>query len=145
MNLKKVLFGVIVCLQSFPLFAKDYEASYFGIKSDGKTLNIRTIQFAIDHINKKGGGRLVFTVGKYPAGSIFLKSNIVPHLEEGSVLLRSMNPFDYELKTFESSVVAYDQQNVTITGSGTIYGQGNLLVRNVIDAIEKGLIKDTCT
>lgn len=145
MNLKKYLFIAILWLQCFPLFAKDYIASDFGIKSDGKTLNTRSIQFAIDYINKNGGGRLVFTVGKYLTGSIFLESNVTLHLKEGSVLLGSLNPFDYEKRDFESLIFAYDQQNVAITGNGTIDGQGNQLARNVVDAIEKGLIEDTYT
>ena len=37
----------------------------FGIKSDGVTMNTRSIQRAIDYIAQQGGGRLVFTVGRY--------------------------------------------------------------------------------
>ena len=39
---------------------KDYKASLFGIKSNGTTLNTRSIQKAIDFIHDRGGGRLVF-------------------------------------------------------------------------------------
>lgn len=145
MKSKKILIFVIVCLhlQTIPGFAKDYKASLFGIHSDGTTLNTRSIQFAIDFINTNGGGRLVFNVGRYLTGSIHLKSNVVLQLDEGAVLLGSLNPFDYDKKIFTALVFAYDQQDVGITGKGTLDGQGKYVARNVIEIIEKGLITDS--
>ena len=67
--------------------AKDYNASYFGIKSNGTTLNTTSIQAAIDYIHAQGGGRLVFYVGRYLTGSIHLKSNVTIHLNEGAVIV----------------------------------------------------------
>lgn len=143
MSLKKYLLIGFIFLQVAPLFAKDYNVSFFGIKSDGKTLNTKSIQYAIDFINSNGGGRLVFTVGKFLTGSIYLKSNVTLHLEEGAVILGSLNPFDYDKIGFESLIFAVDQKNIGITGRGVIDGQGNQLARNVVEAIEKGLIKDS--
>ncbi len=143
MKLGKYLLLLIFCVQSQVLSAKDYDVSYFGIKADGKTLNTKSIQFAIDYITENGGGRLVFGVGKYLTGSIFLKSNVDLHLEKGAIILGSLNPFDYQKIGFQALVFAVDQQNVRITGSGTIDGQGNQLARNVVEAIEKGLIQDS--
>jgi polygalacturonase len=143
MNLKKYFLICFIFLQTAPLFAKDYNASFFGIKSDGKTLNTKSIQYAIDFINSNGGGRLVFTVGKFLTGSIYLKSNVTLHLEEGAIILGSLNPFDYDKIGFQSLIFAVDQKNISITGRGVIDGQGNQLARNVVEAIEKGLIKDS--
>ena len=143
MDSRKYLLIVSIFFQSFSLFGKDYRASLFGIHSDGTTLNTRSIQFAIDYINANGGGRLVFYVGRYLTGSIHLKSNVTLQLEEGAVLLGSLNPFDYDKKIFSALVFAYDQQNVGITGKGILDGQGKYLARNVVDIIEKGLIKDS--
>jgi polygalacturonase len=81
MKFKKYLLIAFICLQSPQLFAKDYLATMFGIHSDGLGMNTRSIQFAIDYINKNGGGRLVFHVGRYLTGSIYLKSNVTIHLE----------------------------------------------------------------
>jgi len=50
---------------SFHVQAEDYKASMFGIKSNGTTMNTNSIQKAIDFIHEKGGGRLVFYVGRY--------------------------------------------------------------------------------
>jgi hypothetical protein len=143
MAIKKYIFIVFMSLQTLPLFAKDYSASLFGIKSDGTTLNTRSIQFAIDHISSNGGGRLVFHVGRYLTGSIHLKSNVTLQLDQGAELLGSLNPFDYERKIFTALVFAYDQKNIGITGKGIIDGQGKYLARNLVDNIEKGLIQDS--
>ena len=42
-----------------------YNASLFGIKSNGTTLNTTSIQKAVDYISEKGGGTLRFYVGRY--------------------------------------------------------------------------------
>ncbi|MHA4806597.1 glycoside hydrolase family 28 protein [Flavitalea flava] len=122
--------------------AKDYPASLFGVKSDGITLNTRSIQFGIDYINKNGGGRLVFNVGRYLTGSIHLKSNVIIHLQEGAVLVGSLNPFEYDKKLTTALVFAYDQHDIGITGKGIIDGRGREVATAVIGIIQKGLIKD---
>ncbi len=80
----------------FRISAKDYNASLFGIKSNGTTLNTTSIQKGIDFIHENGGGRLVFYVGRYLTGTIYLKSNVTIQLEEGAILVGSLNPLDYE-------------------------------------------------
>ena len=52
---KKILLIMVIFLQSVAVFAKDYKASMFNIKSDGSTMNTRSIQFGIDYISKNGG------------------------------------------------------------------------------------------
>lgn len=143
MVVKKFLLFALIALQTVPLFAKDYAASQFGIKPDGKTLNTRSIQFAIDHINSTGGGRLVFTAGSYLTGTIYLKSDVALQLDGGATLLGSLNPFDYDRKGFTALIFSINQHNIGITGQGIIDGQGKLLARNIIDVIEKHLITDS--
>lgn len=138
---KLIIITLFSCL-SANLFAKDYPASLFGIYSDGVTLNTRSIQYAIDYINKNGGGRLVFHVGRYLTGSIYLKSNVTLQLQEGAVLVGSLNPWDYDRKIFTAMIFAYDQQNIAITGQGVIDGQGRYVARNVVEMIHKGILKD---
>ena len=104
--------GIVV-----PTEAKDYQMTMFGIKSDGVTMNTRSIQKAIDFIHENGGGRLVFTVGRYLTGSIHLKSNVTIHLGEGAVLVGSTNPYDYdmELNAWYGLILANKQENIAIT------------------------------
>jgi len=88
-------FLAILLFFSVSVSAQDYKASLFGIESNGTTLNTTSIQAAIDYIHSKGGGRLMFYVGRYLTGTIHLKSNVTLQLEEGAILVGSTNPFDY--------------------------------------------------
>ena len=119
-TIKKYLIVLLICFQCLESQAKDYPASLFGIYSDGVTLNTRSIQFAIDHIQQQGGGRLVFDVGRFLTGSIHLKSGVSLHLLEGAVLLGSLNPFDYDRQRLTALLLCQDQQDIAITGKGVI-------------------------
>jgi polygalacturonase len=141
-SLKKHFVAITLCFEFFQCIAKDYPASLFGIYSDGVTLNTRSIQFAIDYIHKEGGGRLIFDVGRFLTGSIHLRSNVTLHLFEGAVIVGSLNPLDYDREGFTALVLSNDQQNIAITGNGTIEGQGRQVARNVVDLVHRGLIKD---
>jgi hypothetical protein len=121
--------------------AENYKASLFGIKSNGTTLNTRSIQKAIDYISEKGGGTLHFYVGRYLTGTILLKSNVTLHLHEGAILLGSTNPYDYDQVAGTATFVgAYRAENIAIIGQGVIDGQGRELAYNFLDQQQKGLI-----
>ncbi len=123
--------------------AKDYNASMFGVKSNGTTLNTTSIQKGIDYISANGGGRLVFYVGRYLTGTIYLKSNVTIQLEEGAILVGSTNPLDYEQNfNWTALIFALDQHDVGITGKGVIDGQGFQVANNLVDLIHKGVISD---
>ncbi|MDB4582819.1 glycosyl hydrolase family 28 protein [Draconibacterium sp.] len=139
----KSIFTVLFLFLSVTVFAKEYRASLFGIESNGTTLNTTSIQKAIDYIHEKGGGRLVFYVGRYVTGSIYLKSNVSIHLEEGAILVGSINPFDYNRNDYWTALIfAYDQENIGITGKGVIDGRGYEVAQNILSMIHKGIIED---
>ena len=92
-----LLFAVFLITVSASAQERIHQASSFGIKSDGVTLNTRSIQAAIDYISSHGGGVLEISVGRYLTGSIFMKSNVELRLLEGAVLVGSTNPYDYDM------------------------------------------------
>ncbi|KAA6341455.1 Exo-poly-alpha-D-galacturonosidase [termite gut metagenome] len=146
----KKYFSVIIfllCAVYSTAMAKDYNASLFGIESNGTTLNTRSIQKAIDYIHEEGGGRLVFYVGRYLTGSIEIKSNVTLHLSDGAVLVGSTNPYDYDVCEGGglSFIYAKSADSIGITGRGVIDGQGRETCYRYIDQIQKGIIKDAFT
>ncbi|PZP45359.1 MAG: endopygalactorunase, partial [Pseudopedobacter saltans] len=98
--MKRIILLPIIVLFPFFLWAKDYNASLFSIYADGQTNNTKSIQKAIDFIHENGGGRLVFYVGRYLTGTIFLKSNVTIKLEEGAVLVGASSLYDYNSKNY---------------------------------------------
>jgi len=125
--------------------AADWYATDFGAKADGFTLNSASIQAAIDYISANGGGRLVFTPGKFVTGTIYLKDGVTLHLEAGATLLGSTNPWDYVKDSYvqwTSMIFAIRQNNVGITGSGTIDGRGFITANCLVDYIHRGLFED---
>jgi len=140
---RSLILGFAFVVAVTQLSAKDYNASMFGAKSNGTTLNTNSIQKGIDYISENGGGRLVFYVGRYLTGTIYLKSNVTIHLEEGAILVGSVNPFDYEMNhNWTALIFALNQQNIGITGKGVIDGQGFTVANNLVDMIHKGVVSD---
>lgn len=125
------------------LSAKDYKASVFGVKSDGITLNTRSIQKAVDFISENGGGRLLFYVGRYVTGTIQLKSNVTIQLEEGAVLIGTTSVYDYfGVNGVKALICAENLENIGITGKGVIEGQGATVLDNINIQIGKGYLKE---
>jgi polygalacturonase len=143
MKAGKAILSAILFAVALNITARDYNASLFGVKSNGTTLNTTSIQKAIDYISENGGGRLVFYVGRYLTGTIYLKSNVTIQMEEGAILVGSVNPFDYEMNyNWTALIFALDQKNIGITGKGVIDGQGFLVAYNLVDLIHNGVVSD---
>lgn len=144
MNYLKIL--VITLILPFATNAKDYHASLFGAKSDGLTLNTKSIQKGIDYISENGGGRLVFYVGRYLTGAIQLKSNVTIKLEEGAVLVGSESIYDYNTSAGIKAIIsANGQQNIGISGKGVIEGRGAMVLKNMNGLQSKGFLLDSLT
>lgn len=142
MKLKSIILSLaLLCFTG--VFAKDYNASIFGIKSNGTTLNTTSIQKAIDLIHEEGGGHLIFYVGRYLTGTIELKSNVNIILNEGAILVGSTNIYDYNIETPNTALVyAKNADNISITGLGVIDGQGRDVAYSLLDQVHKGIIND---
>lgn len=140
----KFLIISILLLSTITLPAKDYKASLFGVKSEGITLNTRSIQKAIDYISENGGGRLLFYVGRYQTGTIQLKSNVTIQLEEGAVLVGTSSVYDYSgVNGTKALIIADNQENIGVTGKGVIEGSGTAVLEQINVQIQKGYLKET--
>ena len=119
-----------------PTFKKqDYLITKYGAVADGKTLCTDAIKKAIDECSSKGGGRVVVPAGTFLTGAVHLKSNVNLYVSKDATLKFSMNPKDYlpivhtrwegmELMHLSPFIYAYEQQNIAVTGEGTLDGQG---------------------
>jgi len=54
-----------------------YNVVDFGAVGDGKTLNTKAIQAAIDVCTKNAGGTVVLPAGKFVSGTIFIRNNVI--------------------------------------------------------------------
>jgi polygalacturonase len=145
MNYSNPIKLLLCLLLSVTSIAKDYTVADFGAKNDGITINTRTIQKAIDFVHENGGGRLIFETGTYVTGSIYLKSNVTLQLDQGATILGSTNPFDYikdKKIGWMSMIFAVNQENIGITGKGTINGRGYITANNMINYIQRGVYTD---
>lgn len=106
-----------------------------GAHGDGKTLDTKPIQRAIDKCSASGGGTLRFPAGSYLTGTIRLKNDVCLQLDAGAVLLGSPRLEDYpETRVpfptvndafFRYSLVYAERaRNTSIVGQGRIDGQG---------------------
>ncbi|MBM1105202.1 hypothetical protein JQC67_03520 [Aurantibacter crassamenti] len=111
----------------------------YGAIGDGEVLNTKYIQKAIDACVANGGGKVIIPSGLFKSGTILLKSNVELHFEHNSVLLSSTNVADFPLQPmpkyrshkdqlggFNALIYAEGQENIALTGNGTINGQGPL-------------------
>lgn len=121
--------------KTMPTAKATFAAAKYGAVGDGKTLNTQALQKAIDAAAKKGGV-VTLAPGQYLTGSLFLKKGVELHLDKGVTLLGSQELKDYpermtrvagiEMVWPAALLNIIDQDNVAITGEGTVDGQGKV-------------------
>lgn len=133
--MRKIRLFFIVFILSIASKAETINMRNFGAKADDRVSNTVVIKKAIDQLSQNGGGTLFFPAGTYLTGPIVLKSNITIDIEAGATIrftddMSEYTPFvemRYEgvvMKSFCPLFYAYEQENITIKGEGTIDGNG---------------------
>ncbi len=93
----------------------------FDIIGDGVTVNTSAFQNLIDKCSDAGGGTVFFPPGDYLTGTFQIKDNVNIYLSPGTTIYGSTNQDDYK---YGCLVYAEDAKNISITGTGTINGNG---------------------
>ncbi|RZK66564.1 MAG: glycoside hydrolase family 28 protein [Pedobacter sp.] len=106
----------------------------FGAKGDGVSLNTESINKAIAAVSQKGGGVVLIPGGLWLTGPIELKSNVNLHLKRDALLQFTDDFNQYKLVEGnwegqpawrnQSPISGFDLENIAITGSGIIDGNG---------------------
>jgi len=127
---------------------KIYLITNYGAVADGKTLNTAAIQKTLNDCHQHGGGTVVIPTGNFLTGTLQIYSNMNLFLEPGSVLIGSTNNSDYLYqKDFGFTglgagnktglLVAHGEQNISVTGFGTINGNGTSFMH--MDSLQFGM------
>ena len=124
--------GAVAVCPAFAALASKSILEY-GAKPDGRTLNSKAIQRAIDDVARAGGGVVTVPPGVFLTGRIELKSGVTFNLQEGSTLLGSTSMDDFKADSDAPRnkgvnphhlIFAMNADDVTIMGGGRIDGQG---------------------
>ena len=124
--------ALLLCGIEFSFAQTVYDVIAAGAVGDGKTDDAKAIQLTIDRCSAEGGGRVLFPRNHtFLAGPIELKSNVELHLEATATLKANPDESIYRLSAFGENrgegmlwLYANDAENLSITGKGTIHGNG---------------------
>jgi hypothetical protein len=117
-------------------FKKDtFNIQKFAAVADGITLNTKSINDAIKACNKNGGGVVLIPGGYWLTGPVVLLSNVNLHINRDAVLQFTSDFNQYPLVEGnweglssvknQSPISANNVENIAITGSGIVDGNGD--------------------
>jgi unsaturated rhamnogalacturonyl hydrolase len=112
---------------------RDFSILDYGAAAGGQQDCTAAIRQAIAACHAAGGGRVVVPAGVFLTGAIHLQSNVNLHVSAGATLQFSTDPKAYlpvvrsrwegiELMNYSAFIYAYDQENIAVTGEGTLDG-----------------------
>ena len=115
---------------------RDFPVTRYGAVGDGTTDGSAAFRQAIAACAAAGGGRVVVPAGRFLTGPIHLRSNVNLHVERGGTVAFHTDATRYlpavltrwegtELYNYSPFIYALDQENIAITGEGTLDGQSN--------------------
>ena len=113
---------------------KQFIITDHGATNDSTLVQTAIIQKVIDQASRQGGGVVVIPRGTFLSGALFFKPKTHLYVSEGAVLKGSDKIADYpimpsrmegqNLDYFPALVNAYEVNGFTISGKGTIDGNG---------------------
>jgi len=113
---------------------RKYVVTDYGVSNDSTVVQTPLLQKVIDTAAQQGGGVIVIPRGTFLTGSLFFRPNTHLHLAEGAVLKGSDDISDFKLidtrlegqslKYFAALINAIGVNGFTLTGKGTIDGNG---------------------
>jgi polygalacturonase len=119
---------------SLKSLGKQFMITQHGAVTDSTVVQTATIQKIIDRVHQQGGGVIVIPKGTFLSGALFFKPKTHLYVSEGGVLKGSDKIADYPkmpsriegqtLDYFPALVNAYGVNGFTISGKGTIDGNG---------------------
>ena len=132
MKIKTLLAAFLTWMATSLSAQNSYDILSFGAKGDGMTDDAAAIQKAIDRCSAEGGGVVLMPRNHvFLSGPVELKSNVELHLEATAMLKANSDEGIYRLSAFGENrgegmlwLWAKDAENISITGKGTIHGNG---------------------
>lgn len=113
---------------------RQYVVTEFGVSTDSTVVQTDLLQKVIDTAAKDGGGVVVIPKGTFLTGSLFFKPGTHLYLADGAVLKGSDDISNFKIidtrlegqsiKYFAALVNAIGVDGFTISGNGTINGNG---------------------
>jgi polygalacturonase len=123
---KEVIILLLLCSHHGYAQPPGIRITDLGALGDGRTLNTVAIQKAIDSLAANGGGSVIVSPGVFITGTLQLRSNIDLHIVRGGVLKGTSRLEEYQSNGRRVGLLfAQDVQNVSITGEGTLDGNGD--------------------
>ncbi len=128
--------GILARIKAPTFPALDCPITKFGAKPDGVTEATEAFRKAIAECAGKGWGRVVVPPGEFLTGAIHLKSGVNLHVQKGATIRFSTDPSRYlpvvktrfegiEYMGYSPLIYAFGQENIAITGEGTLDGQAS--------------------
>ncbi|TSJ38871.1 glycoside hydrolase family 28 protein [Mucilaginibacter corticis] len=131
-----------------------YDVRKYGAKGDGKALDTKAIDKAINEAAAAGGGTVYFPAGDYLSVTIHLKSNVGLYIDQGATIVAATpgEGVQYDLPEkgdnevyqdyghchfHNSLIVGENLHDISIMGPGRIWGKG--LVRDDGKKQQEGL------
>ena len=134
-----VLFSLVFSLSSFA--QRTYNVVDYGAVGNKMVDDAKAIQKAIDECSAQGGGTVLLPANHtFMSGPLCLKSNVNMHLEATAVLIANPDESIYNLSAFGDNrgegmmwIYANGADNISITGKGTIHGNGIAFMGKELD------------